>query len=334
MNADIATLVDRARNDALPVDEQHAAFAELVRRFEESAFGWSLQLLDDPEEARDAAQDAFLTAWLKLRRLRDPAAFGAWLKRVIATQCSRRRRRSRITEPAGEETLRAVTECHLERRERQRHLAAAISRLPEAEHRVVVLFYFLGRKIDEIAAILGMPRGTVGKRLYSARIAIRRSLPRSVRGEFLPLRPSPQFVRQVREGLFDEYVGVYRFDARPELEVRIEREGALLVGYGGGQQTVLASIGEGALVTTAFDGEGRFQRDRAGRVAGFVYYEFGARLGIAMKILRPGFTTQHAEDTGKEAIRRVSPEETPSESPPDSVASLVKTRALRTRGRA
>jgi hypothetical protein len=151
---------------------------------------------------------------------------------------------------------------------------------------VVVLFYFLGRKIDEIAAILGIPRGTVGKRLYSARIAIRRNLPRSVRAEFLPLRPSQQFVRQVREGLFDEYVGVYQFDKRPELVVRIERQGALLVGDDGDQRSVLASIGENALVTTAFDGEGRFQRDRTGRIVRFVYYEFGARLGIATKIGR------------------------------------------------
>ncbi len=141
-----------------------------------------------------------------------------------------------------------------------------------------------GRKIDEIAAILGIPRGTVGKRLYSARIAIRRNLPRSVRDELLQLRPSPHFLRKVREGLFDEYVGQYRFVGRPDLVVRIEREGPLLVSYGGGQRSVLASIGDSALVTTAFDGEGRFQRDRAGRVAGFVYYEFGARLGTARKI--------------------------------------------------
>jgi hypothetical protein len=172
-----------------------------------------------------------------------------------------------------------------EHREKQRLLAAAMSRLTEAEHRVVVLFYFLGRKIGEIAAILGVPKGTVGKRLHSARITIRRNLPRGVREEFMQLRPSRQFVRQVREGLFDEYVGQYRFEERPELVVRIEREGSLLVGYGGGQRSVLASIRDNALVTMAFDGEGHFQRNAAGRIAHFVYYEFGARLGIAKKIL-------------------------------------------------
>lgn len=282
MNRDIAAIVDDARNGDLPVDRQHAAFAELVGRFEEPAFHWSLQILGDPEEAKDAMQDAFVTAWLKLRQLRDPAAFAAWLKRLVATQCNRRRRKNRVTVPLCDQVVRANS--RLERHEKQRLLARAMSRLSEQEHRVVVLHYFLGRKMDEIALILGIPRGTVGKRLYSARIAIRRSLPPAVRHEFLHLRRSPQFLRQVREGLFDEYVGEYRFDARPDLAVRIEREGSLLVGYGGGQRSVLASIGESSLVTAAFDGEGRFQRDRAGRVAGFIYYEFGARLGVARKV--------------------------------------------------
>lgn len=284
MTEDLVDIVDRARNDDVPVDEQHRAFADLVRRFEESAFGWALHRLDDPEEAKDAMQDAFITAWLKLRTLRDATAFGAWLKRLIATQCNRRRRKRRqATRPPDEQHLCGVTQNHLDQRERQRILANAMAGLSESEHRIVVLFYFLGRKIGEIATILGIPRGTVGKRLYSARIRIRRKLPRWIRDEFLALRGSSSFLQKVREVLFDEYVGTYQFDERPDHVVRIAREGALLVGYGGGQRNVLARVHDGALVTTEFDGEGRFQRDRAGRIAAFIYYEFGARLGVARR---------------------------------------------------
>jgi len=281
---DLAAIVDRARNENLAVDQQHSAFCELVRRFEESAFSWSLRLLDDPEEARDATQEAFLTAWLKLRQLRDPSAFGPWLKRLIATQCSRRRRKDAGIELQRDRDVSGTSPCPIEHHETRRLLASALSRLSEPEFRVVVLFYFLGRTIDEIARTLSIPRGTVGKRLHSARIAIRRNLPRAVREEFLPLRPSPQFLKAVSEGLFDQYVGEYRFAERPDLAVRIAREGSLLVGYGGGQRSVLASIRDNALVSGAFDGEGRFQRDRAGHVVGFVYYEFGARLGVAAKV--------------------------------------------------
>jgi RNA polymerase sigma-70 factor (ECF subfamily) len=265
----LSDLVERARNEELPLDQQHAAFAELVRRFEESAARWAFELLDDPEEARDAAQDAFLTAWRKLRQVRDPAAFGAWLKRLVATQCNRRRRKQRSvdynpTPPAEHDDT----------------LANAISRLSEPHYRVVMMFYFLGRKIDEIAVILGIPRGTVGKRLHAARIAIRRNLPPAVR----LLRPSAQFQQKVMEGLLDEYVGEYRFAERPDLKVKIEREGGLLISDGAGQRSVLVSMKQDALVTIAYDGEGRFERDRAGRIDRFVYYEFGARLGVAKKL--------------------------------------------------
>lgn len=275
MSRDVAALVVRARDEELPIHQQHAAFAELVHRFEEAAFGWSLRSLGDPEEARDATQDAFMAAWLKLRQLREPAAFGSWLKRLIATQCNRRGRKRRDVEMPAEPD----DPSSIEHRQQQRLLARALSRLSAPEYQVVVLFYFLGRRIDEIAAIAGVARGTVGKRLHSARIAIRRHLPPALRHEFVPgLR------RKISERLLDEYTGRYRFDERPELLVRIEREGDDLVSYGGGQRSVLASIRENALVTVAYDGEGRFQRDGDGRVTQFVYYEFGARLGIARRV--------------------------------------------------
>jgi RNA polymerase sigma-70 factor, ECF subfamily len=267
MSDDVARLVDRARND-------RRAFAELLCRFEEAAFGWALRLLDDPEEARDATQEAFLAAWLRLPTLREPAAFGAWLKRLVATECRRvRRKRGRCL---LEQEPRTTAGSRFEHR---RMLAAAMAKLSGEEHRAIVLHYFFGRTVDEIARILGVPRGTAGKRLYSARLRIRRQLPLSAREEFLRMR-------QARADPFDEYLGEYRFDERPELVVRIEREGPLLVSDDGHQRTVLASIADNALVTTAFDGEGRFERDCAGRVTQFVYYEFGARLGVARKVDR------------------------------------------------
>ncbi|HUR83258.1 MAG TPA: sigma-70 family RNA polymerase sigma factor [Thermoanaerobaculia bacterium] len=273
-------IVDRARNDDLPVDQQHAAFTELVRRFEEAAFAWALQLLGDPDEAKDATQDAFLTAWLKLRQLREPAAFGAWLKRLIATQCNRRLRKRVLTSVIPSEVEGPPTSSTVEGPSTSlgMTLARAMSRLSESEYRVVVLFYFLGRRLDEIASILGMPRGTVGKRLHCARIAIRRRLPRGMRFEFQRMQP-------ISERLLDEYAGEYRFDERPELTVRIAREGKSLVSYSNGQRSVLASLRDEALVAMAFDAEGRFQRDRRGRVVQFTYYEFGARLGVAKKLL-------------------------------------------------
>jgi RNA polymerase sigma-70 factor (ECF subfamily) len=263
----IAALVDRARDDSLPVDQQHAAFAELVRRFEEAAFAWAVQRVHDPEEARDVCQEAFVTAWLKLRQLRDPAAFAGWLRRIVS-RAGVEDRQSCLPGQAGLPVLHSYT--------------IVTTLLNEQERRILTLHYHLGYKLDEIAAMLHLPRGTVGKRLYTARIKIRRTLPRGVRLQFQ--RPPRTFLQQVREGLFDEYTGTYRFVKRPELTVTIRREGDQLVSDSNGQRSVLASLRENALVATAYDAEGRFERDRRGRIVQFVYYEFGERLGVAKRV--------------------------------------------------
>lgn len=263
----IAALVERARDDSLPLSEQHAAFTELVRRFEEAAFAWALQRVHDPDEARDVCQEAFLTAWAKLRQLRDPAAFAGWLRRIVG------RLRVRQQREAVEDRQSCLSA----------QAGLPVLHLPEKQRQVVVLHYYLGYTVDEIAAMLEIPRGTVGKRLYSARISIRRQLPTSVRMQFQ--RPSRQFVQRVREGLFDEYAGTYRFDQRPDLAVTIRRDGDHLVSESSnGQRSVLASLRDESLVVMAFDAEGRFRRDRRGRIVQFVYYECGVRLGVATKI--------------------------------------------------
>ena len=162
-------------------------------------------------------------------------------------------------------------------------VAAALESLPEGQRHVTVLFYFLGYTLPQIAKLLRLKPGTVGKRLHSARLRIRRGLPRSVRGDFVRLAPSKLFVEQVTQGLLDEYVGEYRFDRRPGLVVTITREGDSLLGVGNNQRHVVVSVGKHSLLATNFDGEARFRRNRKGEVTNFVYYEFGKRLGVARK---------------------------------------------------
>lgn len=284
MTVTVAALVARARNGKLSVAGQHDAFAELVRRYEAAALEWSVQRLEDPEEAREATQDAFLAAWRKLAQLREPSAFGTWLKRLVATHCARRRRRERTVldgvapDPGGD------PQAFAESRDRRRIIGTALATLYERDRDLVLRFYVLGQTLAEIAADLNIARGTAGKRLHAARLAIRRALPRAMRDELMRVRRSPRFVANVRKGLFDEYVGEYRFDRRPDLVVHIEREGDELVSYGGGQRHVLLSTRDNVLIPAAFDGEGRFSRDRAGRVTSLVYYEFGSRLGVARRV--------------------------------------------------
>lgn len=279
--ADTARLVETARDPAVPLQEQHRAFTRLVEQSQHLVFGLALTLLGDADDARDAVQEAYATAWLRLRQLRDPAAFPAWLRTIVATQCGRQSRR-RARRPEAAEPPRPV-EADSRRVDYQALVASAVAALPEGERHVTVLFYFLGYSQPEIARAMRLKPGTVAKRLHSARLRIRRRLPPSVRSEFVRAAPSRTFAEKVRLGIYDEYVGEYRFAERPDLGVSIVREGDFLVGVSGRQRHVLASLDEASLVTHHYDGEGRFGRDRRGEVTHFVYYEFGERLGVAWK---------------------------------------------------
>lgn len=264
----------------------------LVERFEEMALASALPLSEDLEAARDACQEAFLVAWRLLPMLREPAAFGAWLKRLIRTQCARARRR-RIASTQISQAASSAADLPNDARDplelaswqeellRIRH---AVSRLPAREREVITLFYFAGESLREIARVLGMSVGNAGKCLYTARLRLRRGLPRDIAESFLAAAPTRAFARRVQAGVFDEYVGEYRFPQRPQHNVTLRREGDVLISDGGGQQNILASFRSDTLVSTEFDGEARFRRSRDGRISHFVYYEFGRRIGVAHKV--------------------------------------------------
>ncbi|MGH7725317.1 MAG: RNA polymerase sigma factor [Candidatus Eiseniibacteriota bacterium] len=285
----IADLVRCACDSRASIREQHAAFAMLVERFEEMAFATALGACEDVETARDACQEAFLVAWRKLPALRDPAAFGGWLKRLVRTQCVRARHRDASAESRGwvlPETLEhsCDTAEFVDRREVQALVRSAVMSLPPAEREAVILFYFLGESLRDVARALGVTVGSAGKRIYNARLRLRRGLPRSVTASFWMRAPTASFARRVRAGLFDELVGEYRFDERPGHRVVVRREGDVLASYAGGQRNVLTSRGPDTLAPAEYDGEARIRRGPGGRVSHFIYYESGRRLGVARKL--------------------------------------------------
>src|SRR5579872_1407159 len=76
---EIQHLIDRATAARAAQAEKHRAFGEIVRRFQDLAFGCAYAILGDFQLAEDAAQEAFLTAWRNLDQLRKAEAFPGWL---------------------------------------------------------------------------------------------------------------------------------------------------------------------------------------------------------------------------------------------------------------
>ena len=160
-------------------DGDARAFDLLVRRFQDPAVAYARTLLHDPLTAEDAAQEAFVQAWRDLPRLREAAAFGAWLRRLVFKFCDRARRSARPTLPLAE-TLPLPDEegpaWVVERADHAARVRAAIDVLPCALREATLLYYLTGHDIKEIAAFLSLPPSTVKNRLHAARKRLRKEL--------------------------------------------------------------------------------------------------------------------------------------------------------------
>jgi hypothetical protein len=193
-----------------------------------------------------------------------------------------------LDEGASLHTTLADQQTAIERDELTKAVFRAIKKLTLNERMVVVLFYVREHSQSEISAFLDVPLTTVAKRLYSAKARLRAMTMDGFKNDFSVHRPSrnSSFAEKVKAGIYDEYVGQYRFELRPELVVAIRIEGDRLLSEGGGQRNELfAREGvECELFTKEFDGRGEFVRDKRGRVSHLIYHEFGRVMGRAKKL--------------------------------------------------
>ncbi|WP_051813837.1 sigma-70 family RNA polymerase sigma factor [Kitasatospora sp. MBT63] len=143
----------------------------------------ALALLGDPHEAADAVQDTFLIALSRLSELRTPAAFGGWLARIQRNVCLMRLRAAR-ERPADDITARldrarpvpSAEEC-VERLALGDWVWQALGELPEPLRVTAMLRYFgQQHSYREIAAITGVPLGTVRSRLHQLRAVLAQRL--------------------------------------------------------------------------------------------------------------------------------------------------------------
>lgn len=132
------------------------------------------------EDARDAAQDAFLTALRKLSSFRGEAAFTTWLHRVTVNACYdllRKRQRQPLLDhgaDAGPEPVPAPD--HADETSLSIDVQRALRKVPEDFRVVMVLHDVQDLPQDEVAAILGIPVGTVKSRLHRGRVALAKAL--------------------------------------------------------------------------------------------------------------------------------------------------------------
>ncbi len=157
-----ATTLDRHAGPAVD-------FERLADEHLETAYRLAYAILHDPSEAQDATHDAFIQAWRAWTTLRDPARFEAWFDRILVNTCRNRlQRRSRWqARDISDEVVVASGDPFTQTHDRDVLGPALVQLSPD--HRVVVaLRFYRDLTVDQIAARLGIPAGTVHSRLHYA----------------------------------------------------------------------------------------------------------------------------------------------------------------------
>jgi RNA polymerase sigma-70 factor (ECF subfamily) len=155
------------------------AFDQLVEKYQHRVYDLVYRITGHHADAQDAAQEAFVKAYLGLGRFRGGAAFSTWLHRIAvnaALDLLRRRPRGDLRVPHSVDPAVDPLADGAERVEARERIQRAIATLPIEQRTVVVLRDVQGCSYEEIAMIVQVPVGTVRSRLSRGREALRAAL--------------------------------------------------------------------------------------------------------------------------------------------------------------
>ncbi|MDR3765663.1 MAG: sigma-70 family RNA polymerase sigma factor [Butyricicoccus sp.] len=165
------------------------AQGKLYEAYWEKTYRLALSMTKNPENARDAVQDGFLSAFEHLDSLRDPDAFSSWLCQIVANQCRKHlRQQKRFVSPTEDEDATdffsnipdadegVLPESVLEDQAQRTLIRQTIEALPDNQRECVILFYYGGLSVKQIADIQTCSEGTVKSRLNYARQKIGESV--------------------------------------------------------------------------------------------------------------------------------------------------------------
>jgi RNA polymerase sigma-70 factor, ECF subfamily len=154
------------------------AFNRLVLKWEQSIYNLALRMLQQPEEAAEAAQETFISAFRSIRRFRRDSRFSTWLYRIAVNHCITRLRRRppgvhySLDDGRPEAWVSALPareshEGELLREESRNRVRLALEYLNADQKAVVELKFFQELTFEEIAAVVQAPLSTIKSRLYA-----------------------------------------------------------------------------------------------------------------------------------------------------------------------
>lgn len=155
------------------------AFNRLVLKWEKPIYNLTLRMLQDRDEAAEATQEVFCSAFRNIGRFRKDARFSTWLYRIAVNQCITRLRKRppgvhlSLDDQRPDAPLKGWTpaadshEGEFMLQEQRKRVRLALENLPDEQRAIVELKFYQDLTFEEIAAVLEAPLSTIKSRLYS-----------------------------------------------------------------------------------------------------------------------------------------------------------------------
>jgi len=182
-----------------------AAFAMIIRRYQNLVYATAFQILKDAALAEDVAQEAFVAAFRSLRDLRTESSFPSWLRKIarnLALASCKEQRRFGALEEAGvlqSPSADAGPEAGQERREADafgEEVRRIVSSLSETLRFPVMLCHIDDLSTRDAARFLGITEGALRKRLHDGKRKLQERIVRMAEKSFQVYRLPPDFARR------------------------------------------------------------------------------------------------------------------------------------------
>jgi len=174
------------------------AFEKIVLFYQKRVFNIAYRMLGNREEAKELAQEVFISVFESIRELREEAKFDGWLKQIILNHCRNRwkylKRRQyfntdSIDDPIETEEGEVPKSFHdpsdtpdilYDKKMVQEWIQKGLLRLKEDQRELIILRDFQGLSYEEIGRLLILPEGTIKSKLHRARMDLKEILEKSV----------------------------------------------------------------------------------------------------------------------------------------------------------
>jgi len=156
------------------------AVSALVKRWQPAALSYARLVTREEELAAEAVQESWIAGIRAIHKLQDPARFRAWFYKIIHNQCMDALRKDhkqlKINAAQRQDIDPMQASENMDALEQSELINHVLAKMPENQRVILTLFYLSELEVDEIAALLNLPSGTVKSRLHTAREAFRKLL--------------------------------------------------------------------------------------------------------------------------------------------------------------